>query len=72
LGGGGTVPRMSMRPCPVCERLFEPEKSQALPFCSARCRLADLNRWLVEGYGLPYQPAEDEQRRDVSPSEEAE
>ena len=45
---------MSQRRCPMCERLFDPEQSPALPFCSTRCRLADLNRWLNEGYGLPY------------------
>jgi endogenous inhibitor of DNA gyrase (YacG/DUF329 family) len=23
-----------------------------MPFCSERCRLVDLGRWLEEGYGL--------------------
>lgn len=56
--------RMSQRHCPMCERLFDPEQSSALPFCSTRCRLADLNRWLKEGYGLSYEPADDEERFD--------
>ncbi len=52
---------MTQRHCPTCERLFDPEQSRALPFCSVRCRLADLNRWLIEGYSLPYErPEEDE------------
>jgi len=25
-----------------------------MPFCSNRCRLVDLNRWLEEKHGLPY------------------
>jgi uncharacterized protein len=52
---------MIQRCCPTCERLFDPAQSKALPFCSVRCRLADLNRWLMEGHSLPYErPEEDE------------
>ncbi len=39
--------------CPICEKLFQPDESPALPFCSHRCRLVDLGRWLDEGYGMP-------------------
>jgi uncharacterized protein len=39
--------------CPTCQRDFPPEQSPALPFCSERCRLIDLGRWLDEGYGMP-------------------
>ncbi|MBA4104995.1 MAG: DNA gyrase inhibitor YacG [Pirellula sp.] len=39
--------------CPTCERDFQPAESAALPFCSDRCRLIDLGRWLDEGYALP-------------------
>jgi endogenous inhibitor of DNA gyrase (YacG/DUF329 family) len=53
----------------MCERLFDPEQSSVLPFCSTRCRLADLNRWLNEGYGLPYERPEDDERA-VPPEEE--
>ena len=27
-----------------------------MPFCSERCRLIDLGRWLSEGYGMPVEP----------------
>jgi len=27
-----------------------------MPFCSPRCRLVDLGRWLDEGYSLPTEP----------------
>jgi uncharacterized protein len=46
--------------CSVCERAFDPEQSRSLPFCSERCRLLDLGRWLNEDYGLPYETEEDE------------
>ena len=39
--------------CPTCEREFQPADSPALPFCSDRCRLIDLGRWMDEGYALP-------------------
>jgi uncharacterized protein len=61
---------MSLRHCPKCERLFDPEQSPALPFCSARCRLADLNRWLSEDYGIPYAPAEEEEHPDLPGEDE--
>lgn len=45
--------------CPTCEKEFEKSTSDALPFCSERCRLIDLGRWLDEGYGLPVVPDPD-------------
>ena len=48
-----------MLQCPICEKMFDPQQSPAVPFCSRRCKLLDLNRWLEEKYGLPHQ-AEDE------------
>jgi uncharacterized protein len=39
--------------CSICGKEFQPEQSSALPFCSERCRLIDLGRWLDEGYGMP-------------------
>ena len=38
--------------CSICDRAFDSEESPAMPFCSERCRLVDLGRWLEEGYGL--------------------
>ena len=39
--------------CPICEKLFDPATSQAMPFCSDRCRQIDLGRWLREAYSVP-------------------
>jgi len=45
------------RACPVCGKKFHVERSQVLdrsktfyPFCSQRCRLVDLGRWLNADY----------------------
>ena len=43
---------MSLVRCPICEKLFDPDNSPAMPFCSERCRLTDLSRWLDERYTL--------------------
>ncbi len=48
--------------CPTCSRLFETK--QAFPFCSERCKLIDLGRWLggdyrVEGEAISEDDAEE-------------
>lgn len=50
---------MSALRCSICCKLFEPDQARAMPFCSFRCRGIDLERWLDERYGLPYD-SEDE------------
>ncbi len=32
----------------------------AFPFCSERCKLIDLGKWLGGDYAIPQQPEEDE------------
>ena len=39
-----------------------------MPFCSERCRLIDLGRWLDERNAMPLEPDEDE--RASQPSDE--
>jgi uncharacterized protein len=40
--------------CPTCkEAAGSPPGNGAWPFCSDRCRLADLGRWLGESYRIP-------------------
>jgi endogenous inhibitor of DNA gyrase (YacG/DUF329 family) len=42
--------------CPICG---EPAREPAQrPFCSARCRQIDLNRWLGEVYRVPTAPGD--------------
>ena len=47
--------------CPICEKLFEPLQSTAMPFCSERCRQIDLGRWLREVYSVPVERDPDEE-----------
>jgi len=42
------------RRCPTCRGPVPPRPGNgAWPFCSDRCRLADLGRWLGEEYRIP-------------------
>jgi endogenous inhibitor of DNA gyrase (YacG/DUF329 family) len=44
-------------PCPICKRpVEEAERNKpgnAFPFCSERCKLIDLGRWLGGKYQIP-------------------
>lgn len=52
-----TVPA---RRCPTCGGVTgERGGNVEWPFCSARCRLGDLGRWLVEAYRIPGERAGD-------------
>jgi endogenous inhibitor of DNA gyrase (YacG/DUF329 family) len=53
--------------CPICSKRLEIGKLADLPsfpFCSERCRLVDLGRWIDGAYSIPAQaptpPAEGE------------
>jgi endogenous inhibitor of DNA gyrase (YacG/DUF329 family) len=39
--------------CPVCDATVDLATTPTVPFCSERCRLIDLGRWLDEAYALP-------------------
>lgn len=45
------------KPCPICGK---PATDEFRPFCSARCKDVDLNRWLSGAYVVPGKPEEDE------------
>jgi endogenous inhibitor of DNA gyrase (YacG/DUF329 family) len=41
--------------CPICDQTMEGQSTAEwpdYPFCSARCRLIDLGRWLGEKYAV--------------------
>lgn len=46
-------------PCPRCGRKLLWEESPHRPFCSERCKLADLGKWLDEEYRIS-SPLEDQ------------
>jgi hypothetical protein len=40
--------------CPICRKPVAPRAANsAFPFCSDRCRLVDLGKWLGEEYRVP-------------------
>ncbi|HUL61137.1 MAG TPA: DNA gyrase inhibitor YacG [Anaeromyxobacteraceae bacterium] len=42
------------RACPSCGRPAAPRaRNRASPFCSDRCKLLDLGKWLDERYRIP-------------------
>ena len=41
-------------------------KTTAMPFCSERCRLIDLGRWLDEEIGVPVEPGSKQPRDEES------
>jgi uncharacterized protein len=58
--------------CPICERDFDPASpAAAKPFCSERCRLIDLGRWLGEGYSFPAEHSVDADEQPDEPAESA-
>ena len=40
------------KPCPTCGKPVDWENAPERPFCSERCRLADLGRWASEDYRI--------------------
>lgn len=47
--------------CPTCRR--EVERNNAfLPFCSDRCRLVDLGRWIGEDYRIKGEKMDSEEQ----------
>ena len=53
--------------CPICKKPVSPPTGDELgdfPFCSQRCRLVDLGRWLDGRYQIPLQ------EEDESPDEQ--
>ncbi|MEJ7599288.1 MAG: DNA gyrase inhibitor YacG [Kofleriaceae bacterium] len=48
-----------MKRCPTCRKAVAKETCGKLyPFCSERCHLVDLGRWLAEDYRVPAEPLE--------------
>jgi endogenous inhibitor of DNA gyrase (YacG/DUF329 family) len=54
--------------CPTCLKFFVPElRAPEMPFCSMRCKMADLNRWFTEDIGLPVLPSLDDEEPEPEP-----
>jgi endogenous inhibitor of DNA gyrase (YacG/DUF329 family) len=54
--------------CPICKSPVDPEShSRWFPFCSDRCKLIDLGRWLSGRYAIPVRPEEDDSDSPIPP-----
>lgn len=42
--------------CPTCNKTAEWQDNPFRPFCSERCKLIDLGRWVDEEYRVPGKP----------------
>lgn len=44
--------------CPICRQEVLPSsRNSYYPFCSRRCKMADLSKWLSGDYVIPDEPA---------------
>lgn len=50
------LPQARGKPCPICGKQAV---ARFRPFCSARCRLVDLGRWLDGSYRVPAAETDD-------------
>ncbi|MCZ8545856.1 DNA gyrase inhibitor YacG [Mesorhizobium qingshengii] len=55
------TPLRPKRPCPECGK---PSARDTFPFCSARCKDIDLNRWLKGAYVISARDDEEEPDND--------
>jgi endogenous inhibitor of DNA gyrase (YacG/DUF329 family) len=61
--------------CPICSKTFTVAKLDDLPsfpFCSDRCRLIDLGRWIDGVYAIPGPPTAADRKSDEAPAERPE
>lgn len=49
-----------MKLCPTCGKPVEWENNSHRPFCSERCKLVDLGKWVSEEYRVPGKPVHDQ------------
>lgn len=64
---------MSERRCPICGKEVRPRgENPDYPFCSHRCRMIDLGKWLGEEYRIPDELREEEERSSLPTGEEEE
>jgi endogenous inhibitor of DNA gyrase (YacG/DUF329 family) len=58
--------------CPICDQSMpgDPREWPRFPFCSDRCRLIDLGRWLGESYRIAPETEGEASATDAAPDEE--
>ena len=68
-GGDQLLIRRRIVRCPGCggDSVYE-TSNPSRPFCSERCRNADLGAWASEGYRVPAQPSQEHSEDSEPPS----
>ncbi|MDQ2921189.1 MAG: DNA gyrase inhibitor YacG [Acidobacteriota bacterium] len=66
-----------MKKCPTCNKQVEWQDNPFRPFCSERCKLVDLGKWVSEEYRVPGrpvpgEPVEDDEEHPVPDSNSSE
>ncbi|MGH9905711.1 MAG: DNA gyrase inhibitor YacG [Pyrinomonadaceae bacterium] len=54
--------------CPTCDKPVEWKDNPFRPFCSERCKMVDLGRWVNEEYRVPGKPVQPEPSDSPHPS----
>lgn len=57
--GGGCAYALLVR-CPTCRREVPADVGRCRPFCSDRCKLLDLGKWLDGAFVIPGEAATDD------------
>jgi endogenous inhibitor of DNA gyrase (YacG/DUF329 family) len=55
-----------MRKCPTCDKPVEWQNNPFRPFCSERCKLVDLGKWVSEEYRVPGKHDRSAEKQDES------
>ena len=51
-----------MPKCPICDGAVKPRAENAsYPFCTARCKMIDLGKWMNEEYRVPVEELEEDE-----------
>ena len=60
-----------MKKCPTCNKQVEWQDNPFRPFCSERCKLVDLSKWVSEEYRVPGKPVQSEHSSEVEVARES-
>lgn len=60
LGAGNSLKRTMIIFCPICKNKTTWEENPWRPFCSERCKLTDLGKWVLEEYKIEGRQEENE------------
>jgi len=54
-----------MPKCPICDGAVKPRAENAsFPFCTPRCKMIDLGKWVNEEYRIPAEELDEEELGD--------